>query len=95
MAAVVVTKVLLSRFAQKQLDRMPRHIEAAFRTWVVLVSTVGIRETRRSPGFHDEPLKGQRSGQRSVRLNRAYRVIYVETREGIEIQVIEVSKHEY
>jgi proteic killer suppression protein len=46
---------------------------------------------------HDEPLKGDRQGQRSVRLNRAYRAIYVE-REDDEValvDVIEVNKHGY
>ena len=48
-------------------------------------------------GFHDEPLKGKRQGQRSVRLNRAYRAIYVEHETGeVElIEVLEVNKHEY
>ena len=48
-------------------------------------------------GFHDEPLKGKLQGQRSVRLNRAYRAIYVEHETGeVElIEVLEVNKHEY
>ena len=52
---------------------------------------------RELKGFHDEPLRGPRSGQRSVRLNRAYRVIYIEEEDGqIRIaNVIEVNKHEY
>ncbi len=38
-----------------------------------------------------------RQGQRSVRLNRAYRAIYVEHETGeVElIEVLEVNKHEY
>jgi proteic killer suppression protein len=57
----------------------------------------GLRETRKSPGFHDEPLRGNRNGQRSVRLNKAYRAIYVEKIDGtVEfIEVVEVNKHEY
>jgi len=49
------------------------------------------------PGLHDEPLKEDRQGQRSIRLNRAYRAIYVERDEGeVElVEVIEVNKHEY
>lgn len=34
-------------------------------------------------------------GQRSVRLNKAYRVIYIETVEGFEILIIEMNKHEH
>ena len=62
-----------------------------------MVEEGGIRETRMHKGFHDEPLKGKRSGQRSIRLNRAYRAIYREQASGeIElIEVLEVNKHEY
>ncbi|MBW1759830.1 MAG: hypothetical protein JRI88_05880 [Deltaproteobacteria bacterium] len=42
-----------------------------------------------------EPLKGKRFGQRSVRLSKAYRAIYIEKQESIIIEVIEVSKHDY
>lgn len=57
----------------------------------------GIEEIRKISGYHDEPLKGKRKGQRSVRLNRAYRVIYLENESItlLEILVEEVNKHEY
>jgi proteic killer suppression protein len=48
---------------------------------------------RRIPGYHDEPLKGKRKSQRSVRLNRSYRLIYTES--DMTILVLEVNKHEY
>ena len=56
-----------------------------------------IRATRLLPGYHDETLKGERKGQRSVRLNKGYRVIYEETETGniVLISVPEVNKHEY
>lgn len=53
------------------------------------------------PGLHDEPLKRKRTGQRSVRLGRAYRAIYVVNQQTIELEVIgfaevlEVHKHRY
>jgi proteic killer suppression protein len=51
---------------------------------------------RKRPGFHDEPLKGKRQGQRSIRLNKAYRAIYeVDPQEPHFIEVVEVNKHEY
>jgi len=47
-------------------------------------------------GYYDEPLKGKRKGQRSIRLNKAYRAFYVINKNGmIEFEVIEVNKHEY
>ena len=58
---------------------------------------VGLEAVRQRPGYHDEPLKGQRLGQRSVRLNRAYRAIYVEHDDAKVrlFEVIEVNKHDY
>jgi proteic killer suppression protein len=47
-------------------------------------------------GYHDEPLKGSRAGQRSIRLSRAYRAIYEMKKDTVEfVSVEEVSKHEY
>lgn len=70
-------------------------VKESLRYWAETVERTGVRETRRLPGYHDEPLRGLRKGQRSIRLNRSYPAIYVETVEGIEITVIEVNKHEY
>ena len=58
---------------------------------------IGMLEARKLSGFHDEPLKGKRRGQRSIRLNRAYRAIYMEaaSEDIIIVEVIEVTKHEY
>jgi proteic killer suppression protein len=87
----------MTKFAEKQLKKLPRHILAAYHTWVRTVELDGIRATRLLPGYHDEPLRGDRKGQRSVRLSKAYRVIYEETESGnlVLIGVQEVNKHEY
>ncbi len=92
-----MTRVIWGRFVDKQIRQIPELIVRKFRLWVALVEESGIREVRKSKGFHDEPLKGQRQGQRSVRLNRAYRAIYVqhETGEVELIEVVEVNKHAY
>jgi proteic killer suppression protein len=87
--------VILTKFAEKQLKHLPQYIKEALRYWAESVEKDGITVVRRLPGYHDEPLKGDRKGQRSVRLNKAYRAIYVETKIGIEITVIEVNKHDY
>ena len=89
------TEVLLSKAAEKQLRKLPRYIQESFYEWLRTVRRNGIRSARRLPGYHDEPLHGDRKGQRSVRLNRAYRAIYIETFEGLKIVVIEVNKHAY
>jgi toxin HigB-1 len=92
-----LTRVGWGKAVEKDLGRLPDVIARKFRIWVALVEESGVRETRKRSGFRDEPLKGKRQGQRSVRLNRAYRVIYVERASGeIElIEVLEVNKHEY
>lgn len=90
-------QVWITKFAEKQLKKLPKNIVAAYFSWVKTVEIDGLRKTRALPGYHDEPLKGDRKGQRSVRLNKAYRVIYEETESGniILIGVQEVNKHEY
>ncbi len=91
------TKVTWSDRVEKQLGKIPIHIQEKFRAWMVSVEEDGIHIVRRRHGFHDEALKGLRLGQRSVRLNKAYRVIYVQKDQSHIrlIQVIEVNKHEY
>lgn len=92
-----MTQVFWRSVVEKQLDLVPEVIRRKFRLWVALVEESGIREVRKHKGFHDEPLKGTRRGQRSVRLNRAYRAIYVERETGtVELlEVLEVNKHDY
>ncbi len=89
-------RILLSRAAKRQLDKVPQHVYRKYLYWVDLLKDIGLREARRYKGFHDEPLKGKRLKQRSVRLSRAYRVIYQEVGQSLEvIEVLEVNKHEY
>ncbi len=92
-----MSKVVWGKSVDKQLYKVPEFITRKFHIWVALVEESGIREVRKSKGFHDEPLKGTRQGQRSIRLNRAYRAIYIEHENGeLElIEVLEVNKHEY
>ncbi|HHX8598182.1 TPA: type II toxin-antitoxin system mRNA interferase toxin, RelE/StbE family [Legionella pneumophila] len=89
--------VELTKDAQKDLIKVPNYIKEKLLIWVDAVERVGIREIRKISGFHDEPLKGDRLGQRSIRLNKAYRAIYTENhkKEIIIISIIEVNKHEY
>lgn len=93
----MITAVQIIKPALKELKKTPQHIQEKFRAWVITVSKIGLAETRKSPGWHDEPLQGKRRGQRSIRLNRVWRAIYVIKEDGkIEfIEVIEVMPHEY
>ncbi len=93
----MIKTVVLSGRAEKDLRSTPRHVVTKLLYWVGEVETNGLEETRKQPGFHDEPLKGRRKGQRSIRLSRAYRAIYETRRDGsVEfVSVEEVTKHDY
>ncbi|USN48534.1 MAG: hypothetical protein H6626_05425 [Pseudobdellovibrionaceae bacterium] len=89
------TRVGYTKLFEKQLSRCPKAIQQKALFWVKTVEGFGIREVRKKPGYHDEPLKGKRSGQRSIRLSKAYRLIYQEIEKEIHIEAMEVHKHEY
>jgi toxin HigB-1 len=92
----VITDVRITQQALKALKRTPRYIQEKFRAWLVAISKAGLLETRKIPGWHDEPLQGRRKGQRSIRLNKQWRAIYVMNKDAIEfIEVIEVTPHAY
>ena len=79
----------------KDLRKLPLHIKRKLYDWIKSIDEVGIFETRNQRGFRDEHLKGKRSGQRSIRLSRAYRVIYELDELEKTVVVLEVNKHEY
>lgn len=89
------TRVSKTKIFEKQLSKVPDFIQKKVIFWVFLVETNGLTEVMKSPGFHDEPLKGERKGQRSVRMNRAYRLIYRVIEDRVHIELLEVSKHGY
>lgn len=93
----MITEVQITKGALKNLRKTPRHLQEKFRAWLVAVSTAGVEEVRKQTGWHDEPLLGKRKGQRSIRLNKQWRAIYIIKNDGtIEfIEVTEVTPHEY
>lgn len=93
----MIRNVVLSRKAQKQLDRAPQQVNAKMLAWMDAVELDGLDEVKKIPGFHDEPLKGNRAGQRSIRLNRSWRAVYVIGKNG-DVQFVsveEVMNHDY
>jgi len=94
---LVRTVVQLSKRAKNDLITLPRYIQIKLRDWILSVEEEGLQEVRKIPGYHDEALKGIRTGQRSIRLNRAYRAIYeIKKDMTVEfVQIIEVHKHDY
>ncbi len=92
----LIRRVEISKLAVKQLRKVPRHIVDNLAIWVAAVEHDGLEETRKVPGYHDEPLKGDRAGQRSIRLSRAYRAIYeIKGDTAKFVSVEEVNRHEY
>lgn len=93
---MVSHRVVLADEVAKGLARLPRHIRQKLLAWVDAVERYGLAEVRKIPGFHDEPLKGERAGQRSIRLSRAYRAIYrVIAGSAQLVRIEEVNKHRY
>jgi proteic killer suppression protein len=90
-------KVDLSSVARKQLARLPEHIVRKFALWTDLVQSEGLDAARAIPGFRDHALKGEWRGYRAVRLNEAYRAIYIVRKDGSvsAVHVEEVNKHDY
>ena len=93
---MIMDRVILSN-VQRQLRKVPSWIKDKIESWARLVQRDGVRETRKNKGYHDEPLKGKRKGQRSIRLSRAWRAIYRQEKDGaINLIIVEeVNKHDY
>ena len=93
--------VYLSKKAEKGLRQAPPQVQQKVTFWKKLVETQGLRKAKLVKGFHDEPLKGDRKRQHSIRLNIQWRAIY-ETRIGNDgeetielVDVVEVTPHKY
>lgn len=81
---------------KKNLHKIPMPIKKKLFTWVAAVEEKGLSEVKKTPGYHDEPLKGDRQGQRSIRLNKQWRAIYRIINKKIEFVLIEeVTPHDY
>ncbi len=90
------TRVKIPEKILRKIAGMPPMIGRKLAFWAEDVAHRGLQEVRKIPGYHDEPLKGKRFGQRSIRLNKAYRAIYIETKgEPVIVEIIDVSKHKY
>lgn len=89
-------RVDLSKVA-KQLKKVPKDIVFRLMRWVRTIEEFSLSEARKVKGYCDEPLKGLRQGQRSVRLGIKWRAIYSlsETGESNIIKVEEVTPHDY
>src|SRR5260364_150716 len=92
-----ICNVTLSPQALKDLKKVPLHIAIKLQAWIDDVGHRGLMAARKIPGYHDEPLKGKRQSQRSIRLSRAYRAIYtIDEHQNIQcVEIVEVNKRDY
>lgn len=92
-----IFNVRLSGKANKDLKKVPLPIAIKLGAWIEDVGQRGLAEVRKISSYHDEPLKGKRKGQRSIRLNIAYRAIYIIDKAGVVsfVEIQEVNKHDY
>lgn len=92
----MIKVVEVSNSVLKNFHKIPLPIKKKLFTWVAAVEENGLNEVRKIPGYHDEPLKGSRQGQRSIRLNKQWRAIYRIENNKIEFVFIEeVTPHDY
>lgn len=92
-----VSEVIVSKQAEKQLRKVPAYVVLKLQAWINGIKTESLMKVRKVVGFHDEPLKGKRRGQRSIRLSKGYRAFYTIDAKGKThiVEIIEVNKHEY
>ena len=75
--------------------KLPEAIVKKYELWKDIIYRHGPDKLKEFPGFHDEKLKGERSGQRSSRLSLQYRVLYSVERDIVTVFVLEITPHEY
>ncbi len=82
---------------KKSLKKVPYFICDKVHIWADMVEKEGLPAVQKVGGFRDHMLKGNRKGQRSVYLNKKWRLIYTVNKES-QINVIivkEVIPHDY
>jgi proteic killer suppression protein len=57
-----MSRIKINKKDQKQIKKLPDHIVTKLRAWAEQVEIYGIFKTRENPGYHDEPLHGNRKG---------------------------------
>jgi hypothetical protein len=60
----VIRDVRLNPSVVRDIDRgrIPVQVTTRLQIWVDDVKDRGLEEVRKTPGYHDEPLKGSRAG---------------------------------
>jgi mRNA-degrading endonuclease RelE of RelBE toxin-antitoxin system len=88
-------RILEHRDIQKICRKLPEAVLKKYELWKDIIYRHGPEKLKEFPGFHDEKLKGERSGQRSSRLSLQYRIIYSVERDIVTVYVLEITPHNY
>jgi len=84
------------RRVDKQLSgTVPIEILKRYEKWKDIVRLSGPQGLRAIKGFHDEGLSGEWKGHRASRLGLQWRVIYRVVADVFQIQVVQVTPHDY
>ena len=84
------------RSLDKQLSgSVPIEVLKRYEKWKDIARLSGQQGLRAIKGFHDEALAGEWKGHRSSRLGIKWRVIYRVFAKVLQIQVVEVTPHDY
>ncbi len=75
--------------------KLPPNVVKKYNLWKDIVFSDGPETLREFPGFRDEKLLSQRSGERSSRLSLQFRVIYTVDRDMVTVYVLEITPHKY
>lgn len=89
-------RVEISKKAEKNIKALPSHIKDKCFDFFQDVEKAGYMKAVTYRSYKDEALLGKRKGQRSVRLNRSYRIIYkLKQKEIFILDILEINKHDY
>ena len=87
--------ILENRSISRTCKKLPMQVVKKYELWKDIVFRHGPDKLREFPGFRDEKLKGDRTGQRSSHLSLQYRVIYTVEKEIVTVKVIDMNAHNY
>jgi addiction module RelE/StbE family toxin len=84
------------RRVDKQLSgSVPIEVLKRYEKWKDIARFSGPQGLRAIKGFRDEALSGEWNGHRSSRLGLQWRVIYRVVADVLQIQVVQVTAHDY
>jgi antitoxin HigA-1 len=92
---IIMWHILEHKDIFKAIKKVPPQVTKKYELWKGLVFRHGPQILKEFPGFNDELLKGDRTGQRSSRLSLQYRVIYEIEDKIVTVYVVEITPHKY